>query len=72
VAAEAVANCEAVDREACEGQSADALETVCTPQRDGPDGWRYEPERSALFFSGRSVPGLGARVEVRYFEEGAR
>jgi hypothetical protein len=71
-AAEAVAACEAVDRKACEGQPADALETVCTPRRDGPDGWRYEPERSALFFAGRSVPGLGARVEVQYFEEGAR
>jgi hypothetical protein len=71
-AAEAVAACEAVDRKACAGQPAEVLENVCTPQRDGPDGWRYEPERGALFFAGRSVPGLGARVEVRYFEEGAR
>lgn len=72
VAEEAVAACEAVDRKACEGQPADALETVCTPLRDGPDGWRYEAERSTLFFAGRSVPGLGARVEVQYFEEGVQ
>ncbi|WP_324992986.1 vWA domain-containing protein [Hyalangium sp.] len=72
VAEEAVVDCEAVDRTACEGQPAEALETVCTPRREGPEGWRYEPERGALFFAGRSVPGLGARVEVRYFEEGSR
>ena len=41
-------------------------------QREGPDGWRYEAERGALFFAGRSVPGLGSRVEVKYFEEGTR
>lgn len=72
VAAEAVADCEAVDRAACEGQPAEALETVCTPVREGPDGWRYDSERGTLFFAGRSVPGLGSRVEVRYVEEGAR
>jgi hypothetical protein len=72
VVEEAVVDCEAVDRTACEGQPAEALETVCTPLREGPEGWRYEPERGALFFAGRSVPGLGSRVEVRYFEEGSR
>ncbi|WP_224362421.1 vWA domain-containing protein [Hyalangium versicolor] len=69
---EAMADCESVDRSACEGKPAEALEAVCTPRREGPDGWRYEADRDALFFSGRSVPGLGTRVEVRYFEEGAR
>jgi hypothetical protein len=72
VSAEAVADCEAVERAACEGQPAEALETVCTPRREGADGWRYEAERGALFFAGRSVPGLSSRVEVKYFEEGAR
>ncbi|WP_224244780.1 vWA domain-containing protein [Hyalangium gracile] len=72
VAAEAVAQCESVDRTACAGQPAETLGAVCTPREQGPDGWRYEPERKALFFAGRSVPGLGARVEVRYFEEGSR
>ena len=72
VAAEAVAACEAVERTACAGQPTEALEAVCTPRREGLDGWRYEAERGALFFAGRSVPGLGARVEVRYFEEGVR
>jgi hypothetical protein len=64
--------CEAVDRDGCEGQPAETLEVVCTPRQGGPEGWRYEPERGALFFAGGSVPGLGARVEVRYFEEGTR
>lgn len=72
VPAEAVADCEAVDRTGCEGRPTEALETVCTPRREGPDGWRHEAERGALFFAGRSVPGLGSRVEVKYFEEGAR
>jgi hypothetical protein len=71
-APEALEDCEAVDRAACEGQSAEALEAACTPRAGGPDGWRYEPERGALFFAGRSVPGLGTRVEVEYFEEGTR
>jgi hypothetical protein len=70
--AEAVADCEAVDRAACETQPAEAQEVVCTPRKDGPEGWRYEPDRGTLFFAGRSVPGLGSRVEVRYFEEGTR
>jgi hypothetical protein len=72
VAAEAVAACEAVDRTECQGRPTEALEVVCTPRQGGPQGWRYEPERGALFFAGSSVPGLGARLEVRYFEEGAR
>ncbi|MDY7232313.1 vWA domain-containing protein [Hyalangium rubrum] len=70
VTAEAVEACAAVDRAACEGQPVEALEVVCTPRQGGAEGWRYEPERGALFFAGRSVPGLGARLEVRYFEEG--
>jgi hypothetical protein len=72
VATEALEACEAVDRAACQGQSAEALGVVCTPRQGGPEGWRYEPERGALFFAGRSVPGLGTRVEVEYFEEGRR
>lgn len=64
--------CETVERSACEGQPAEAQEAVCTPPQGGTDGWRYEPERGALFFAGRSVPGLGTRVEVEYFEEGTR
>jgi hypothetical protein len=71
-AAAVVADCEAVDRSACEGQPAETLGVACTPRRGGSDGWRYEPERGALFFAGRSVPGLGTRVEVKYFEEGTR
>jgi hypothetical protein len=70
--AEAVADCESVDRSACDGRPAEALELVCTPHRDGTDGWRYEVEQGALFFAGRSVPGLGSRVEMRYFEEGTQ
>jgi hypothetical protein len=72
VAAEAVAACEEVDRTGCQGQPAEALEVVCTPRQGGAEGWRYEPERQTLFFAGNSVPGLGSRLEVRYFEEGAR
>ena len=68
----AVEACETMDRTACEGQSAEELGAVCTPRKEGIDGWRYEPERRELFFAGRSIPGLGSRVEVRYFEEGTR
>jgi hypothetical protein len=70
VSPEVVEACEAVEREACVGQPTEALEVVCTPRQGGPEGWRYEAERGALYFAGSSVPGLGARLEVRYFEEG--
>ncbi|NMO19126.1 VWA domain-containing protein [Pyxidicoccus fallax] len=71
VAAESLRGCETVDREACKGQPAEALEVVCTPERGGADGWTYEPERRGVFFAGDSVPGPGSRVELEYVEEGA-
>lgn len=70
-ALEALGACESVDRGACEGQPAEALETVCTPVRGGPDGWTYEAGRRVVYFAGDSVPGLGTRVELEYVEEGA-
>ncbi|MBZ4417997.1 vWA domain-containing protein [Myxococcus sp. RHSTA-1-4] len=70
-AEESMRGCEAVDRTACEGQPAEALDVVCTPVRGGPDGWTYEPARRGVYFAGDSVPGLGARVELEYVEEGA-
>ncbi|MFP2928045.1 vWA domain-containing protein [Pyxidicoccus sp. 3LG] len=70
-ASESLGACESVDREACEGQPAEALEAVCTPPQGGPDGWSYEPERRVVFFAGEAVPGLGTRVELEYVEEDA-
>jgi hypothetical protein len=71
VASEALRGCASVDRAACEGQPAEALDAVCTPVQGGPDGWAYEPARRVVFFAGDSVPGLGARVELAYVEEDA-
>jgi hypothetical protein len=68
---ESIRGCESVDRTACEGQAAEALDAVCTPTQGGTDGWTYEPERRVVFFAGESVPGLGTRVELEYVEEDA-
>ncbi|WP_164019825.1 vWA domain-containing protein [Pyxidicoccus trucidator] len=70
-APESLRGCESVDRTACDGQPAEALDAVCTPARGGPDGWAYEPGRRVVFFAGDSVPGLGTRVELEYVEEDA-
>jgi hypothetical protein len=63
--------CVSVDRAACEGRSAEALEVVCVPEAGGEHGWVYQPERGTVFFAGDSVPGLGSRVELEYVEEGS-
>ncbi|WP_163992031.1 vWA domain-containing protein [Pyxidicoccus caerfyrddinensis] len=70
-AQESLQGCESVDRTACEKQSAEALDAVCTPVQGGADGWTYEPARRVVFFAGDSVPGLGTRVELEYVEEDA-
>ena len=55
---------------ACQGQPADSYNVACTPVQGGPDGWSYEAENHVIFFAGEAVPGLAARIEVQYYEEG--
>lgn len=69
---ELLAPCEAVDRSACASQPAEAMALVCTPPRDGVDGWSYVPEDDVVVFAGASIPGLAGRVELTYAEEGRR
>lgn len=70
VPADQIANCASTDRAACEGQAADAEELVCVPKRGEPDGWVYEDGGNLVYFTGESVPGLSAIIELQYYEEG--
>lgn len=70
VPADQIANCASVDRAACEGNPADSMNLECTPKRGEPDGWVYEEGGNLVFFTGESVPGLSAVVELQYYEEG--
>lgn len=70
VASHQIAACASVDRKACEGNPADSMNLVCTPKQGEPDGWVYEAANNLVFFSGESVPGLSAQVELQYYEEG--
>ncbi|MFT3710632.1 MAG: hypothetical protein QM817_23655 [Archangium sp.] len=70
VAADQIAACATVDRTKCEGNPADSMNVVCTPKMGAPDGWVYEEGGNLVFFSGESVPGLSAQIELQYYEEG--
>lgn len=70
IAAEQLASCASLDRSFCEGQAPDAVELVCTPKQGEPDGWVYEEGGNLVFFTGESVPGLSAVIELQYYEEG--
>ena len=70
VRADLLAPCAEVDKAACQGQPADSYNVACTPVQGGPDGWSYEAENHVIFFAGEAVPGLAARIEVQYYEEG--
>jgi hypothetical protein len=70
VAADVTAPCSKVDRAACTGAPEDSYNVVCTPKQGLVDGWSYEPTGHVVFFAGESVPGVNARVEIQYYEEG--
>lgn len=63
-------SCAEVSQEECKQAPGEARNALCTPPQGGPDGWSYEPENQVIFFAGESVPGLGAMVEIQYYEEG--
>ncbi len=65
-----LAVCAESDRTDCEGQPGDAVGVLCKPVKGGPNGWTYEPENNVIFFAGDSVPGVRAKVEIQYYEEG--
>ncbi len=65
-----LASCERVDRTTCEAAEAEQRYVECTPRQGEPDGWVYEEANNVIYFSGNSVPALGAEVNIRYFEEG--
>ncbi len=67
---ETVNACASSDRTACEGAASNELALLCTPKQGGADGWEYEPETNVIFFSGDSVPGLRAEIDIQYYEEG--
>jgi len=69
--ADVTAPCARVDRAACTPEApADSYNLVCTPKQGGPDGWNYEPNGRLVYFAGESVPGVNAKLEVQYYEEG--
>lgn len=70
VAADALTNCQSVDKADCEGAPADAVALICIPPQGGPDGWTYEKDNQSVFFAGDSVPGLHSQVDLQYYEEG--
>jgi hypothetical protein len=70
VAADVVLPCASVDRTACADAAVDAVNLVCTPVQGGDDGWAYEADTNLVYFSGASVPGLNAEVDLQYYEEG--
>ncbi len=70
VAADVVAPCAKVDRTLCTDNPAESMNLVCTPKQGGADGWAYEMANNVVYFSGESVPGLNAQIELQYYEEG--
>jgi hypothetical protein len=70
VPADQIAACASVDRTKCEGNPVDSMNVTCTPKMGAPDGWVYEEGGNLVFFSGESVPGLSAQIELQYYEEG--
>jgi hypothetical protein len=62
--------CGSVDKSACNGAAADAVELVCTPKQGAPDGWEYEADNNVIAFDGDSVPFLNAEIDIQYYEEG--
>lgn len=65
-----LSKCESIDRAECEGAAPATYGLVCKPPFKGTDGWDYEAANNLVFFSGDSVPGLNAQVELQYYEEG--
>ena len=65
-----LSKCDSIDKKACMDMSADSYGIVCKPPFKGTDGWDYEPANNLVFFSGDSVPGLNAQIELQYYEEG--
>lgn len=65
-----VNQCASSDRSKCEGQPADAVLLECTPKQGEPDGWVYEAATNVIFFSGDSVPGVKAEIDIQYYPEG--
>jgi hypothetical protein len=70
VAADQIANCATLDKMACSGVPVETVNLLCAPKMGAPDGWVYEAANNLIFFSGESVPGLNARIELKYYEEG--
>lgn len=70
VPADQTASCANIDRTKCMGAPVDSVNLVCTPRMGAPDGWVYEEGGNLVFFSGESVPGLSAQIELQYYEEG--
>ncbi|MFL5319652.1 MAG: vWA domain-containing protein [Myxococcaceae bacterium] len=70
VPSDVTAGCQVVDSSACKDQPAESYNLVCTPPQGGADGWSYEPSTQVIFFSGDSVPGVNAHLEIQYYEEG--
>jgi hypothetical protein len=69
--ADTTAACAKVDRANCTADvPVDSYNLVCTPKQGGPDGWAYEPNGRLVYFAGESVPGVNAKLEVQYYEEG--
>ncbi|MGQ0505201.1 MAG: vWA domain-containing protein [Myxococcaceae bacterium] len=62
--------CASVDRTRCGGVSPEALALECTPKQGETDGWTYEPGNRLIAFSGDAVPGIGAEVDIQYYQEG--
>jgi hypothetical protein len=70
VDAQALAGCAQTSREACQGRDGSVLALECLPPQGGPDGWRFEDATDTVYFAGASLPGLGAEVNLQYYEEG--
>ncbi len=67
---EGLSTCVDLNRDACKDVAPETTGLVCTPPQGGADGWSYEPTSNAVYFSGDSVPGLHAAVDLQYYEEG--
>lgn len=67
---EFLTGCEKVDRAPCIGAPETEKLLECRPPFGGPDGWTYEEGNMLIFFAGESLPGLGAEIDVYYYEEG--
>ncbi len=62
--------CASVDSTACKENPPESMNLLCTPKQGGADGWSYEMTNNVVYFSGESVPGLNAQVELQHYEEG--